>query len=57
VKRAPPAILPLVKSAFNNTGLKGIRLMPALSFERHIETIFKLLNAEAIRNFLPPHSS
>jgi hypothetical protein len=31
--------------------------MLALSFEQHIETIFKLLNAQAIRNLLLPNSS
>ena len=57
MKRVALAILSLVKSAFNNTSLKGIRFMLALSFEQHIETIFKLLNAEAIRNLLLTNNS
>ncbi|MDR0685333.1 MAG: hypothetical protein LBF83_09440 [Spirochaetaceae bacterium] len=57
MKRAALAILSLVKSAFNNTSLKGIRFMLALSFEQHIETIFKLLNAEAIRDLLLTNNS
>jgi hypothetical protein len=57
MKRVALAILSLAQTAFDDRSLKGIRFMLALSFERHIETIFKLLNARAIRNLLLPHSS
>jgi hypothetical protein len=57
MKRVALAILSLAQTAFDDRSLKGIRFMSALSFERHIETIFKLLNAQAIRNLLLPHSS
>jgi predicted transposase YbfD/YdcC len=57
MKRVALAILSLVQTAFDDRSLKGIRFILALSFERHIETIFKLLNAQAIRNLLLPHSS
>jgi hypothetical protein len=50
------AILSLVQTAFDNRSLRGIRFMLALSFERHIEAIFKPLNARAIRNLLLPNS-
>ncbi|MDR2344358.1 MAG: hypothetical protein LBD86_07500, partial [Spirochaetaceae bacterium] len=56
MKRVALAILSLVQTAFDDKSLKGIRFMPALSFERHIESIFKLLNAQAIRNLLLPNS-
>ncbi|MDR2797439.1 MAG: hypothetical protein LBB80_03775 [Treponema sp.] len=57
MKRVALAILSLVPGAFDDRSLKGIRFMLALSFERHIETIFKLLTTQAIRNLLLPHSS
>jgi hypothetical protein len=57
MKRVALAILSLVQSAFGHTSLKGIRFMLALSFEQHIETIFKLLNAQAIRDILLPNSA
>jgi hypothetical protein len=56
MKRVALAILSLVQTAFDDKSLKGIRFMLALSFERHIETIFKLLNAQSIRNLLLPNS-
>jgi predicted transposase YbfD/YdcC len=56
MKRVALAILSLVQGAFDDRSLKGIRFMLALSFERHIETIFKLLNAQAIQNLLLPES-
>jgi hypothetical protein len=46
IKRVAPVILSLVQAAFNDRSLKGIRFTRALSFERHIETIFKLHNAQ-----------
>jgi predicted transposase YbfD/YdcC len=57
MKRVAPAMLSLVQTAFDDRSLKGIRFMLALSFEQHIKTIFKLLNAQAIRNLLLPNSS
>jgi hypothetical protein len=42
-----PKILSPVQTTFDNQSLKGIRFMLSMSFERHIETIFKLLNAQA----------
>jgi predicted transposase YbfD/YdcC len=56
MKRAALAILSLVQTCFENKSLKGIRFKLALNFERHIETIFKLLNAEAIQNLLLDNS-
>jgi hypothetical protein len=52
MKRAALAILSLAQSCFDNKSLKGIRFKLALNFERHIETIFKLLNATAIQSLL-----
>jgi hypothetical protein len=57
MKRVVLAIFSPVQTAFDDRSLKENRFMLTLSFERHIETIFKLLNAQAIRNLLQPHSS
>jgi hypothetical protein len=57
MKRVSLAILSLVQSAFDGTSLKRIRFMLSLSFEQHIETIFKLLNAQAIRHLLLPYAT
>jgi hypothetical protein len=54
MKRVTLAILSLVQSYYDNRSLKGIRFTLSLGFEEHIETIFKLLNAQAIRNLLLP---
>jgi hypothetical protein len=56
MKQVALAILSLVQRAFDDRSLKGMRFMLASSFERHIESIFKLLNAQAIRDLLLPHS-
>jgi hypothetical protein len=55
-KRVTLAILSLVQSYYDNRSLKGIRFTLSLGFEEHIQTIFKLLNAQAIRNLLLPRS-
>ena len=56
MKRVSLAILSLVQSYYDNRSLKGIRFTLSPGFEEHIETIFKLLNAQAIRNLLLPRS-
>ncbi|MDR2435214.1 MAG: hypothetical protein LBD47_11715 [Treponema sp.] len=56
MKRVALIILSLTQTAFDHKSLKGIRFMLTLSFERHIEAIFKLLNAQAIRKLLLPNS-
>jgi hypothetical protein len=52
MKRVTLAILSLVQSYYDNRSLKGIRVSLSLGFEEHIEAIFKLLNAQAVQNFL-----
>jgi hypothetical protein len=56
MKRVTLAILSLVQSYYDNRSLKGIRFTLSLGFEEHIQTIFKLLNAQAIRNLLLPRT-
>jgi predicted transposase YbfD/YdcC len=56
MKRVALAILSLVQSFYDDKSLKGIRFILSLGFEKHIETIFKLLNAQAIQNLLLPRS-
>ena len=48
IKKVVLAILSLVKPLFDGKSLKGIRFVTALDFEKHTETIFKTLNADAI---------
>jgi hypothetical protein len=54
MKRVSLAILSLVQSYYDNWNLKRVRFTLSLGFEEHIEAIFKLLNAQAIRNLLLP---
>ena len=56
MKRVALAILSLVQSYYDDKSLKGIRFILSLGFEQHIETIFKLLNAQAIQSLLLPRS-
>jgi predicted transposase YbfD/YdcC len=56
MKRVSLAILSLVQSYYDNRSLKGIRFTLSPGFEEHIETIFKLLNAQAIRSLLLPRT-
>ena len=48
IKKVVLAILSLTKPLFDGKSLKSIRFVTALNFEKHIETIFKALNADAI---------
>jgi predicted transposase YbfD/YdcC len=57
MKRVALAVLSLVQSFYNNRSLKRIRYILSLGFEEHIQTVFKLLNANAIQNLLLPRKS
>jgi hypothetical protein len=52
MKRACLAILSLVQSFYAGKSLKKIRFILSLEFEKNIEAIFKLLNAQAIEALL-----
>jgi predicted transposase YbfD/YdcC len=56
IKRVALAILSLVQSYYTDKSLKRIRFILSLGFEEQIETIFKLLNAQAIQNLLLPRT-
>jgi predicted transposase YbfD/YdcC len=56
MKRVARAILSLVQSFYDNRSLKRIRYILSLGFEKHIETIFKFLNAQAIQDLLLPRA-
>jgi predicted transposase YbfD/YdcC len=56
MKRVALAILSLVQSFYDNRSLKMIRYILSLGFEEHIQTIFKVLNAQAIQNLLLPRT-
>jgi predicted transposase YbfD/YdcC len=56
MKRVALAILSLAQSFYDNRSLKRIRYILSLGFEEHIETLFKLLNAQAIQALLLPRS-
>jgi predicted transposase YbfD/YdcC len=57
MERVTLEILSLVQSFYDNRSLKWIRYILSLGFEEHIETIFKLLNAQAIQDLLLPKSA
>jgi predicted transposase YbfD/YdcC len=56
IKRVALAILSLAQSYYKDKSLKRIRFIVSLGFEEQIETIFKLLNAQAIQNLLLPRT-
>jgi predicted transposase YbfD/YdcC len=57
MKRISLAILGLAKTFFGGISIKNIRYNLALNFEKDIEDIFKLLNANELRKLLLPKSA
>jgi predicted transposase YbfD/YdcC len=57
MKRVTLAILGLAKTFFGGISIKNIRYNLALDFEKNIEDIFKLLNADELRRLLLPKST
>jgi predicted transposase YbfD/YdcC len=57
MKRTALAILGLVQTFYRGISIRKIRYMLSLDFDRQIERVFSLLNADALRSLLLPKPS